>query len=164
VKCKECENGKDSVGCKWIFEHKCEDSQWQNTQWLSPQPLCPDIAQTTTRKEVLSEIDDWVGPGRYPTLHSSKDGDIVRGVLELLHHRVHLGFPTFFVKLRPHRGEPYNEAAYRLAYTTTNDEEAKSTVRANNSPCKQRFRGGVCEFYFLIFFYFENFQDILQKQ
>jgi ribonuclease HI len=69
----------------------------------------------------LSVIDDWVGPGRYPTLHSSKDGDIVRVVLELLHHRVNLGFPTFFVKVRAHRGEPYNEAADRLAYTATND-------------------------------------------
>ena len=26
----------------------------------------------------LSELDEWVGPGKYPTLHSSKDGDIVR--------------------------------------------------------------------------------------
>jgi len=116
VKYKECENGKDSLGCNWIFEHNCEDSQWQNTQWLSPQPLCPDIVQTTKRKEVLSEIDDWVGPGRYPTLHSSKDGDIVRGVLKLLHYRVILGFPTFFAKMRAHRGEPYNEAADRVAY------------------------------------------------
>jgi hypothetical protein len=41
----------------------------------------------------LQELEDWVGPGKYPTLHSSKDGDIVRGVLELLHHRVTLGFP-----------------------------------------------------------------------
>jgi hypothetical protein len=39
----------------------------------------------------LSEIDDWVGPGKYPTLHSSKDGDIVRGVLELLHHMGQFG-------------------------------------------------------------------------
>jgi hypothetical protein len=54
----------------------------------------------------LAELEDWVGPGKYPTLHSSKDGDIVRGVLELLHHRVTLGFPTFFVKVRAHRGEP----------------------------------------------------------
>jgi len=45
----------------------------------------------------LQKLEDWVGPGKYPTLHSSKDGDIVRGVLELLHHRVTLGFPTFFV-------------------------------------------------------------------
>ena len=42
----------------------------------------------------LYEIGDWVGPGKYPTLHSSKNGDIVQGVLELLHHRVNLGFPT----------------------------------------------------------------------
>jgi hypothetical protein len=68
-------------------------------------------------------LEDWVGPGKYPTLHSSKDGDIVRGVLELLHHRVTLGFPTFFVKVRAHRGEPYNEAADRIASTATMDED-----------------------------------------
>ena len=64
-----------------------------------------------------------MGPGKYPTLHSSKDGDIVRGVLELLHHRVTLGFPTFFIKVRAHRGEPYNEAADRIASTATRDED-----------------------------------------
>jgi hypothetical protein len=26
----------------------------------------------------LFEIDDWIVSGRYPTLHSSKDGDILR--------------------------------------------------------------------------------------
>jgi hypothetical protein len=71
----------------------------------------------------LSELEDWVGPGKYPTLHSSKDGDIVQGVLELLHYRVTLGFPTFFVKVRAHRGEPYNEAADRIASTATGDED-----------------------------------------
>jgi len=71
----------------------------------------------------LQELEDWVGPGKYPTLHSSKDGDIVRGVLELLHHRVTLGFPTIFVKVRAHRGEPYNEAADRIASTATRDED-----------------------------------------
>jgi ribonuclease HI len=71
----------------------------------------------------LAELEDWVGPGKYPTLHSSKDDDIVRGVLELLHHRVTLGFPTFFVKVRAHRGEPYNEAADRIASTATRDED-----------------------------------------
>lgn len=52
----------------------------------------------------LMELEEWVGPGKYPTLHASKDGDIMRGVLELLHHRVSMGFPTFFVKVRAHRG------------------------------------------------------------
>ena len=54
----------------------------------------------------LSEIDDWVGPGRFPTGYSSKDGDILRGVIDLLHYRINLGFPTFSVKVRAHRGEP----------------------------------------------------------
>jgi len=44
-------------------------------------------------------------------------------VLELLHHRVTMGFPTFFVKVRAHRGEPYNEAADRIASTATVDED-----------------------------------------
>jgi hypothetical protein len=71
----------------------------------------------------LSEIDDWIGSGRYPTLHSSKDGDILRGVLDLLYFHVNLGFPTFFVKVRAHRREPYNEAADRIASMATHDED-----------------------------------------
>ena len=39
----------------------------------------------------------------------------MREVLELLHHRVSMGFPTFFVQVRAHRGEPFNEAADRIA-------------------------------------------------
>jgi ribonuclease HI len=35
-----------------------------------------------------------------------------------------MGFPTFFVKVRAHRGEPYNEAADRIASTATEDEDA----------------------------------------
>jgi hypothetical protein len=60
----------------------------------------------TDSANYLSEIDDWVGPGKYPTLLCSKDDDIVRGILELVHYQVNLGFPTFFVKVRAHRGEP----------------------------------------------------------
>ena len=71
----------------------------------------------------LSEIDDWIGPGRYPTVYSSIDGDILRGVLDLLHYWVNLGFPTFFVKVRAHRGEPYKEAADRIASMATQDED-----------------------------------------
>jgi ribonuclease HI len=73
----------------------------------------------------LSEIDDWVGPGRFPTgyTHSSKDGDILRGVIDLLDYRINLGFLTFFVKVRAHRGEPYNEAAYRIASMAAQDED-----------------------------------------
>ena len=74
----------------------------------------PIIILTNSANHLL-ELDEWVGPGKYPTLHISKDGDIVRGVLELLHHRVSMGFPTFFVKVRAHRGEPFNEAADRIA-------------------------------------------------
>ena len=48
----------------------------------------------------------------------------MRGVLELLHHRVSMGFPTFFVKVRAQRGEPYNEAADRIASMPTEVENA----------------------------------------
>ncbi len=44
-------------------------------------------------------------------------------MLDLLHFRVNLGFPTFFVKVRAHRGEPYNEAADRIASMATHDED-----------------------------------------
>jgi hypothetical protein len=44
-------------------------------------------------------------------------------VLELLHHRVTMGFLTFSVKVRAHRGEPYNEAADRIASKATVDED-----------------------------------------
>jgi hypothetical protein len=73
-----------------------------------------------------------VGPGKYPTLHSSKDGDIVREVLEFLHHRVTLGFPTFFVKVRDHRGELYNEAADWITSTSARDEDVPFLW---NAPC-----------------------------
>ena len=56
-------------------------------------------------------------------MYSSKDGDILRGVLDLLHYRVNLGFPTFLVKVRAHRGEPYNEAADRIASMSTKDKD-----------------------------------------
>ena len=44
-------------------------------------------------------------------------------MLDLLHFRVDLGFPTFFVKVRAHRGEPYNEAPDRIASMATHDED-----------------------------------------
>ena len=42
----------------------------------------------------LMELEEWVGPGKYPTLHTSKDGDIMRGVLELASPGLH-GIPHF---------------------------------------------------------------------
>ena len=63
----------------------------------------------------LTEVDNWVGEGKSPTLSNSKDSDILRAILELLHYRVQRGFPTFFIKIRAHRGEPFNEAADRIA-------------------------------------------------
>ena len=63
----------------------------------------------------LTEVDNWIGEGKSPILSNSKDSDILRAILELLHYRVQRGFPTFFIKIRAHRGEPFNEAADRIA-------------------------------------------------
>jgi hypothetical protein len=71
----------------------------------------------------LSEIDDWVGPGRYPTLHSSKYCDILSVEYWNFYTTGSMGFLTFFVKVRAHRGEPYNEAADRVVYTATHDQD-----------------------------------------
>ena len=40
------------MGCNWIEEGTCEDLNYQNTPWLSREPLCPDITETTTRQDV----------------------------------------------------------------------------------------------------------------
>jgi hypothetical protein len=72
----------------------------------APSRVAPIFILTDSANHLqCQELEDWVGPGKYPTLHTSKDGDIVRGVLELLHHRVTLGFPTFFVEVRAHRAK-----------------------------------------------------------
>jgi hypothetical protein len=47
VQCGPCEAGKYRVGCNWVHAGTCEDKQW-----LSPEPLCPKVASTTTRQEV----------------------------------------------------------------------------------------------------------------
>jgi hypothetical protein len=52
VACNGCGLGKKRVGCNWIHEGKCEEKKWLNTQWLSPEPICPHITKTTTRQEV----------------------------------------------------------------------------------------------------------------
>ena len=72
----------------------------------------------------LTEVDNWVGEGKSPTLSKSKDSDILRAILELLHHRARKGLPTFFIKIRAHRGEPFNEAADRIAGRAGSEEGA----------------------------------------
>ena len=51
------------------------------------------------------------------------------GVLKLLHHRVNLVFPSFFVKVRAHRGEPYNEAADRGAILRFSNDTVKKFIK-----------------------------------
>ena len=61
----------------------------------------------------LTEVDNWVGEGKSPTLSKSKDSDILRAILELLHHRARKGFPTFFIKIR--EGEAPRTSRHELA-------------------------------------------------
>ena len=64
----------------------------------------------------------------------------MRGVLELLHHRVSMGFPTFFVKVRAHRGEPFNEAADRIASMASEVDGAPLLWNAKSGRIIYQFR------------------------
>lgn len=70
----------------------------------------------------LPEKEEWVGPGKHPTLYSSKNEDIVCGILELPQHRVRIGFLTPLLKIQRHRGEPFKEAIDWMANTAIHAE------------------------------------------
>jgi hypothetical protein len=79
------EQGKVLLAKRQVLPKMCAQRQFVQS--------CANTVQGVIRH--LSELDDWVGPGKHPTLHCSKDGDIVRVILELLLYLVNLGFPTF---------------------------------------------------------------------
>ena len=66
-------------------------------------------------ENMLSSIERWIGEGSLLCLHHHKDDDILREILELLHHRISHGWATVFLKVKSHRGEPCNELADRAA-------------------------------------------------
>ena len=61
------------------------------------------------------------------------------------HHRVNLGFPTFFVQVRAHRGEPHNKAADRIASTATRDEDVHLLWNAPSGRIIYHFTPDPCE-------------------
>jgi hypothetical protein len=66
-------------------------------------------------------------------------------MMELLHHQVNLGFPTFLVRVRAHGGEPYNEAADRIASTATRDEDVHLLWNAPSGRIIYHFTPDPCE-------------------
>ena len=69
----------------------------------------------TDSKCLLDSIQPWIREGCYPMIHKFPDGDILRGIIELLKKRVETGLFTLFVKIRANRGEFFNEKADRWA-------------------------------------------------
>ena len=66
-------------------------------------------------ESVLTTIHSWVGEGLHPSLHTCSDGDIFFDILQMLHTRIHKGWPTILAKVKAHRGDPLNEQADRAA-------------------------------------------------
>jgi hypothetical protein len=66
-----------------------------------------------TRK--LSTVAGWVGEGKNKSLAQCPDGDILREVVDELHHSVEKGVTTILIKIKSHRGELFNELSDRSA-------------------------------------------------
>ena len=73
----------------------------------------------------LEHIEAWIDEGSNKCLQTIEDGDILRAILSLLHYRVARGYPTFLVKLKAHRGDPYNELGDRSADTAAASEDTE---------------------------------------
>ena len=61
--------------------------------------------------QTLNAIQKWIVKGISPTIKESRDGDILRKILE----QIELGLFTLFVKIKSHRGEFFNKMADRWA-------------------------------------------------
>jgi ribonuclease HI len=71
---------------------------------------------TVTDSEVLCRVvDRWVGQGGKASLTNTADADILEYILTKLEARIAVGFRTFLIKVKAHRGEPLNEGADDLA-------------------------------------------------
>ena len=88
---------------------------------------CKDLKKPvilfTDSETMLELIDAWIGEGTTKSLYNIDDSDILREILSLLHHRTQLGYPTFLIKLKAHRGDPYNELGDRAADTAASSED-----------------------------------------
>ena len=63
-----------------------------------------NIVILTDSKCLLDSIQPWISEGGNPMIHKFPDGDILRGIIELLRKRVAGELFTLFVKIRAHRG------------------------------------------------------------
>jgi hypothetical protein len=73
---------------------------------------------------LLTNAAAWVGEGKHKSLAQYPDGDILREVVNELHHSVQQGVPTFLIKIKSHRGEFFNERSDRAADRGRDDAEA----------------------------------------
>jgi ribonuclease HI len=64
-----------------------------------------DLLYPTDSKSILKTISKWVGEGTRANLTT----DLVREIVQILQERVTAGANTFLVKIKAHRGEPFNE-------------------------------------------------------
>ena len=81
--------------------------------------LSPAVTDTHDRNKALIYIGDsstlltnaaaCVGEGKGKSLAQYADRDILREVVNELHHSVQQGVPTFLIKIKSHRGEFFNE-------------------------------------------------------
>ena len=60
-------------------------------------------------------IQKWIGEGINPTIKESSDRDILRKILEILRNKKELGLFTFFVGIKWHRGDFFDELVDRWA-------------------------------------------------
>ena len=62
-------------------------------------------------ESVLGDIQKWTDEGSKISLTGCRDADIMAEIISLLHDRLQANAPTFFVKIKSHRGEAVNEGA-----------------------------------------------------
>jgi len=79
-------------------------------------------------------IQKWIGEGIDRAIKKPPDGDILPEILELFRFRIDLGLFTLFVKIKPHRGEFFNEMADRWADKGRHMETVARWTRLRQRP------------------------------
>ena len=78
---------------------------------------CLGLEDSLTHDQPIAVLPDSKGlmtvasNGKDPLLRHSPDGDILAGIIKVLHQRVSMGLFTMIIKIRAHRGEILNEKA-----------------------------------------------------
>ena len=78
--------------------------------------------ETKTTEDMLYLCDNqallkWTGDGPKQMMVNAPDADILREIIELLKARVDTGAATFLIKVKAHRGEPYDKLSRSLPHT-----------------------------------------------